>query len=99
MLSQREDQDEIIGDLCVHVRSLCILTVLIGVAGHVYICMYVYVAHTHTRVHVCVRMPTGNTCSASLLVGSGIMELWQPCLSQAVRSSLILLTHTLEDHA
>lgn len=36
-------------------------------------------------LHVCV--PTGNTCSASLLVRPGGVEQQQPCLSWAVGSS------------
>lgn len=36
---------------------------------------------------LCVHVAAGNTSSALLLVESGDMELWQPCISWAVRSN------------
>lgn len=36
---------------------------------------------------LCVHVAAGNTSSALLLVESGNMELWQPCISWAVRSN------------
>ena len=42
------------------------------VVSHVYMCIY------KLYMRVCVHVPTGNICSASLLLGPRAMELQQP---------------------
>lgn len=62
LLSQVGEQDEAIGAVSVHVSALCVfLSLLICMDRHVQLCACV----------PCVHVPTGNTCSASLLVGPG----------------------------
>lgn len=67
--------------LCSRECSVCLPVVC--VAGDAYMCICMCICM------FCVRVPAGNTPSASLLVGCGDMELRQLCSSCAVGPDMI----------